>query len=687
MNSLGTLNLTGNSAEMGIFLIQNSPLMPCFRGWFIVVLALFGSSQAHGQRTAAVDSLQGLLRKDLPDSVKVDVYISLHRAISDNDSLTALYIGEAIKLSEGLDDPKRISWSYLRLARDLDYAGDMGGARSALARVGEQMQYFSDSRIEATFFMQTGIIDYLQGTYDSAVTNLWNAVRLYEELGDSVTVASCLMNIGNSYRELKKYDESLEYYQRSLVTYNNSGYEIGAAMAYGNMGYIYKMYGDYDKALEYYHKSLEVNEKNNYRDDARIDLNNIGLVFMEKREYDTALKYLNNALDIATSIGSDHGIAGVGYNIGLVRSRSGEYTMAINKFNEVLALASVKKFRNLIMDSYQGLSDAYAGLGQYRKALEYRKTFEIWKDSLMNENHLNQVKEQELKYETEKKDERIQLLAKEKALQENEVKRQATLKRAFIGGLVLVALLAGLIAYTLRQRLKNQKLLAAKNEEIREMDFKHQMSELEIKALRAQINPHFLFNCMNSINRMILDGDNDNASLYLTKFSRLVRLILENTERSSVSLQNELALLESYIQLESLRFKGRIDYKIHVDDSVDPDSTYLPSMVLQPFVENAIWHGLMHKTGEEKGIIDITVKEIDGRLHCVIEDNGVGREKARELQQRSVIKSKSMGMQITEERLRLLSKDQWEKLINITDMKDSLNRAMGTRVEIDIPVS
>src|SRR5690606_3893672 len=274
------------------------------------------------------------------------------------------------------------------------------------------------------------------------------------------------------------------------------------------------------------------------------------------------------------------------------------------------------------------------------------------------------------KYETEKKDERIQLLAKEKALQENEVKRQAMLKRAFIGGLVLVAMLAGLIAYALRQRLKNQKLLADKNEEIREIDFKHQMSELEIKALRAQINPHFLFNCMNSINRMILDGDNDNASLYLTKFSRLVRLILENTERSLVSLQNELALLESYIQLESLRFKGRIDYKIRIDDSVDPDSTYLPSMVLQPFVENAIWHGLMHKTGEEKGVIGITVREIDDRLHCVIEDNGVGRERARELQQRSVIKSKSMGMKITEERLRLLNKDQWEKLINITDMKD-----------------
>lgn len=617
----------------------------------------------------------------------MDVYISLHRAINNNDSLATQYVDEAIRLSEKLNDPKRISRSYLRRARDLDYAGDMAGARDALARAGEQMKAFSDPEIEATFFMQMGIIDYLQGTYDSAVTHLWKALRLYEGLGDSVTVASCLMNIGNSYRELKKYDESLAYYQKSLATYENSGYVAGTAMAYGNMGFIYKTYGDYDKALEYYHKSLVVNERNNYRDDARIDLNNIGIVFMERGQYDTALEYFNKALDIATEISSDHGIAGIGYNIGLVRSKSGAYDRAVEKFREVLDMSMARNYKSLIMDSYLGLSDAYAGMGQHRRALEYRKEYEVWKDSLMSESHLNQVKEQELKYETEKKDERIQLLAKEKSLQEKEAQRQATLKRAFIGGLVLVVLLAGLIAYTLRQRLKNQKLLAAKNEEIREIDFKHQLSELELKALRAQINPHFLFNCMNSINRMILEGDNDNASLYLTKFSRLVRLILENTERTRVSLQNELTLLESYIQLEGLRFKGRIEYKINVDDSVDPDSTYLPSMVLQPFVENAIWHGLMHKTGEEKGVIHINMKESDGKLICVIEDNGVGRDKAKELQQRSVIKSRSMGMKITEQRLRLLSKERWEQLINITDMKDSLNRALGTRVEINIPVS
>ena len=261
------------------------------------------------------------------------------------------------------------------------------------------------------------------------------------------------------------------------------------------------------------------------------------------------------------------------------------------------------------------------------------------------------------------------------------------LNNVIIGGLILILICAGLFAYVFWQKLKTRKLLENKDNELKEVNYRQQMSELEMKALRAQINPHFLFNCMNSINRMILDGANEQASVYLAKFSKLMRLILENAETSTVSLQNELTLLESYIQLESLRFKGKIDYKITVDENIDRDATYLPSMVLQPFVENAIWHGLLHKSTPEKGIIEITVKEENNRLYCAIQDNGVGREKAREFAEQSMLKTKSLGVKITEDRLRLLSKDGWEKLINIIDLKDSWNGALGTRVEIFIPIA
>jgi LytS/YehU family sensor histidine kinase len=228
--------------------------------------------------------------------------------------------------------------------------------------------------------------------------------------------------------------------------------------------------------------------------------------------------------------------------------------------------------------------------------------------------------------------------------------------------------------------------MSAKNQQINEANFKQELSDLEVKALRAQINPHFLFNCMNSINRMILSNETEDASRYLTKFSKLVRLILENSESPAVSLDNELVMLESYIQLECLRFKGQIDYQILVDEMIEPESIYLPSMVLQPFVENAIWHGLMHKENREKGTISIGIKGDENHLRCTIEDNGIGREKAQVLREKSLLNKKSMGIKITEERLRLLSGKRLDQMVRIIDLKDDRDFARGTRVEISIPI-
>jgi LytS/YehU family sensor histidine kinase len=239
----------------------------------------------------------------------------------------------------------------------------------------------------------------------------------------------------------------------------------------------------------------------------------------------------------------------------------------------------------------------------------------------------------------------------------------------------------------LRQRMRNQKVLAQKDQEIQASNLKREISELEMKALRTQINPHFIFNSMNSINRMILDSDAAGASRYLGQFSRLVRLILENSENARVSLHNELAMLESYIQLEDMRFKGRIGYKINVSETIDQENTYLPAMMLQPFVENAIWHGLMHKPVDQKGFINIGIHEEEDVLICMIEDNGVGRENAVQLQEKSILKTKSMGLQITERRLKLLNKNKVTEMINIVDLKDPDLNALGTRVNISIPLN
>ncbi len=652
---------------------------------FLVLLAFLS---LQGQGNPKIDSLLSLLNQNPNDTVKVDTYLSLEISLLDSHEEKAMdYLHKAVTLSEEMKDARRISLSYLQWARFYDKKGNLQEAQKALSKVEDQLEHFQDTRIEATFFMLRGIIYYFEGTYAKAVADLFQAIPRYEALGDPTTVGSCYLNIGANYVELNNLDQALNYYQKGLDVYKKMEYEKGIAMATGNMGQIFGLKNEFDKALEYYNLSLQVNEKYDYKEEAREDLNNIGVLYEKKGEFKKALEYHRNSLNLAELLDSDWGIANSKYNLAQIEYKLGNYNDAIQALNEVIHASLPHDYKEIVKDAYHSLSQVYKDKGELRLSLEYMDKYVIWKDSLLNENHLKQVAELQTKYETEKKDQQITLLAQEKEVQQKEVLRQATLKNAFIVGAVLIALLSGLLFYTYQQRLKNQKALASKNKEIQEVNFKRQLTELEMKALQAQINPHFIFNCMNSINQMILDGENKNASKYLTKFGKLIRMVLENAESTEVSLKDELSLLEAYIQLEGLRFDGEIRHKIEIKGTIDLENTYLPSMVLQPFVENAVWHGLMHRKDTGNGKIGISIEQEGEQLVCTIEDNGVGRQKAFELQQRSVYKTKSLGLKITEERLKLLSKELHRQLIQITDLTNQAGEALGTRVTVNIPIS
>jgi LytS/YehU family sensor histidine kinase len=173
-----------------------------------------------------------------------------------------------------------------------------------------------------------------------------------------------------------------------------------------------------------------------------------------------------------------------------------------------------------------------------------------------------------------------------------------------------------------------------------------------MQALRAQMNPHFIFNSLNSINMFILENNKLQASEYLSKFSRLVRLILQNSQEAFIPLERELEALQLYLELESLRFVNKFEYKIAVADNVDPTMLKVPPLIIQPYVENAIWHGLMHT--KEKGHLEIELYQQKEILFCKITDDGIGRKRAAELKSKSASIHKSMGMRITADRIAML---------------------------------
>jgi ligand-binding sensor domain-containing protein len=210
-----------------------------------------------------------------------------------------------------------------------------------------------------------------------------------------------------------------------------------------------------------------------------------------------------------------------------------------------------------------------------------------------------------------------------------------------------------------------------------------QLQQLELKALRSQMNPHFIFNTLNAVQKYILENDKEASYRYLTRFSKLIRGFLENSRQTTVSLQHELDLLRSYMEMETLRFRNKFSYEIEIDPTLDTASVYIPSMLIQPYVENAIWHGIQHK--KANGFVKLSVQDLGGNvLKCRILDNGIGRKKAGEIESATGSQHQPVGMTITQQRLELINQRLKQAVsVNYIDIAEESNGAgTGTIVEL-----
>lgn len=206
------------------------------------------------------------------------------------------------------------------------------------------------------------------------------------------------------------------------------------------------------------------------------------------------------------------------------------------------------------------------------------------------------------------------------------------------------------------------------------------LAELEMQALKAQINPHFVFNCLNSIKGFIFDRDFQQADKYLDKFSDLMRSTIDNSDAAIISLQSEITYLDNYLQLEKLRFEDKFSYRIIVEENIDKEKVFVPAMLLQPYVENAIRHGMRFLEGRN-GEIEIRIFTLENNLVCIIDDNGIGREKASELKSSMHVEYQGKGMNISKRRAELYNIQQ-----EVIDKKDQLGKATGTTIIIKIPL-
>ncbi|MDG5491216.1 sensor histidine kinase [Psychroserpens sp. SPM9] len=218
------------------------------------------------------------------------------------------------------------------------------------------------------------------------------------------------------------------------------------------------------------------------------------------------------------------------------------------------------------------------------------------------------------------------------------------------------------------------------------MKYDKELAELKVSALRSQMNPHFIFNSLNAIKRYIIDNEKENAVFYLNKFSKLIRKILASTTEKETSLDEELETMQLYVNIENIRFNNSIDFKIDIDDTLNLSAIKLPSLITQPFIENAIWHGLSLKEDNRKLHLNIQ-KSNENQLKIDIVDNGIGRQKSTEIKNKKLLKRTSLGVKLSEERLKHFS-ENYENSSNIyfTDLYDK-NVPIGTKVTLLIPLN
>lgn len=686
---------------------------------FLLLLALFftpllalliqgfseGESEGSGGGAFAqnkiIDSLITVLKKDKPDTSKVKhLYTLSWQHIRAGLYDTALFYGEqAIQLGEKLNFKKGISASF----------GNIGIAYSRLGKYSEALDnFFKALKIDEGLGNKIGVTRHLgnmgivynaQGDYPKAMDCYLKALKIDEELKDKKGMSIRLGNIGNVYLGQNDYPKAIDYYLKALKIANDLGDKHGASIHLGNIGIIYHKQHDYPKALEHLIRALRLNEELKDKDGTARLLGNIGNVYFEQDRFAKALDYFLKALKMDQALGRKSDIASNLNNIGSLFIKQKKYKAAYDYLYHALTLDDSIGAKDAFKDDYNTLTELYEQadiplpdstggklltMEQMRlRSLYYFRRSIALKDTLFSEENKKQLVRKEMNYEFDKKE----LLAK--AEQQAKDQKAKNEKEIVYGVLVLLIVCVAGIAWFFIQRRKLDKIKAVQEKEALEknkLELELKWFNSELKALRSQMNPHFIFNCMASIQRFMIQNDAVSAARFLSKFARLMRSILENSEQSFISLESELKMLEDYLDLEKLRFGKKFNYFISVENTINSELIEIPSMLIQPYIENSIIHGIGPRK-DENGRIDLTFKITGTVLHCEIIDNGVGIKKSSEIKSQMEFTHKSLGMSILKERLELINaKENIDVYSRMTDMEDDDHNPLGTKVELNIPL-
>ena len=471
-----------------------------------------------------------------------------------------------------------------------------------------------------------GIVQLAQDEYDLAEDHFTDALDIATDLQDTVQMASMYNNLGGIYLSIKKYKKALNYYQNSLSLSDPAASNTSTKM---NIGNTLKFLGRYEEARTLLLEGVKEFAKTEDTRQKVISLNLLGDLYVETEEWAKLIDVSEKSL----------------------------------KYLETYPFTEQRKF------AAYNLSIGQEKIGYTKAALVNYKLYNSLKDSLFSEQKAKEIDRLEAQFEFEQNKRKISELTEDNLKSEIQIANDRILRLVMIVifGFVILILIIIFISYKKKQDKKRHELAMTK-------------LEIEQRMLRSQMNPHFIFNALNSVQSFVSTNHTFEAEVFLSKFSLLIRNILENSTHEYIGLDEEIETLKLYLELEKLRFDDKFEFTI--DNQILDPSVNVPPMLIQPFVENSILHGMKGKTS--KGHINLRFTEVsDDMILCVVEDDGVGRNNNTKKNGHQ-----SLATQLTNDRISYFNSRKSSNFeLKLIDLKNEGGSPAGTKVELLIPLN
>lgn len=634
-------------------------------------LLVFKNGFAQKQGLAAIDSI----KKDLAAYKKTDsnkvrlIYRITDGYVQINPDSARAYAQKGLAMAKQLGWQKGIAPFYnvygMLYSDNSQYELSLKNYKEALAI----FERLSNKRNMSSTLNNIGTLYERRGDYVKSQEYNFKSLKLAEAIGDTKLVALLTGNIGNIYNTQENYKLSLSYYLKALKSYTKLNDLQGLAEVNDKIGSDYLQQHKLNEAMIYYQCALgHYRMRDNKIGEAEV-LSHIGVLFDE--DLDKKLGYLLMAQQIfdstqplyTSSITNIGNIGGTYADIFVNKKLKPNAAYknipanyyAISKIAETYLKRAIKYSKDAgDVNNLSYYSDNIAQLqeakGDYKSAFYNYKQSRGIDDSLYSQESKNKIAELTAKYTFQKKED----LYKQQQ-QISELK----MRQIFLYAVLAVVIISGILIFLLNRsrigqlRLKSELQQKEAEEKTRELLHRNKISESELKAIRAQMNPHFIFNVLNSIESYILENDPKMACRLVQKFASLSRIILENSTQSLVTAEREWKALQLYTELEAIRFNNQFSYSFTADPLIDLSALMLPPMLIQPLIENAIHHGLRNSPDENKNV-SITLEQNEQEILFTVIDNGVGIDESVK-PKTSAIKGKSIGLSAIRERIGIIN--------------------------------